>query len=130
MSQTVSVTPSKVPLIEADETYSDVNGVIEGATVELDPNGRTLKVTGQDREESGSIQGDLIASARGVKITCGQDDGVTKSLHLAFSERSQLDALLEQLTGAGLNVIRALDEDPEVRTAEETARPTEDPATH
>lgn len=127
MSDTVRVTPGKVQLIEADESYSDVNGIIENATVELDPEGRRLTVSGQDREEKGSIEGDLIASARGVKITCGQDGGVRKSLHLAFSERSDLDALLDQLSGAGLHVVRSLDEDPEVRTP---ADPGEGPAAH
>lgn len=119
MSASVSVTPAKVQLIEADETYSDVNGIIEGATVDIDPAARSLKVSGQGREETGSIEGDLIASARGVKITCGQDEGVKRSLHLAFSERSELDALLDQLSDEGLSVVRALDEEPEVRTADE-----------
>ena len=127
MSGSISVAPAKVQLIEADETYSDVNGIIEGANVEIDPADRSLRVSGQGREENGSIEGDLIASARGVKITCGQDDGVKKSLHLAFSERAELDSLLEQLSGAGLSVVRALDEDPEIRTADD---PAEDPATH
>lgn len=127
MSGSITVTPVKVQLIEADETYSDINGVIEGATVDIDPQGRSLQVRGDGREEKGSIEGDLIASARGVKITCGQDGGVRKSLHLAFSERPELDALLEQLSDAGLNVVRALDEDPEVRTAED---PAGDPATN
>ena len=127
MSGSITVTPAKVQLIEADETFSDVNGIIEGATVDIDPGGRSLDVRGQDREEKGSIEGDLIASARGVKITCGQDGGVKKSLHLAFSERAELDALLEQLSAAGLSVVRALDEDPEIRTADDQA---EDRATH
>lgn len=122
MSETISVTPAKVQFIEADEAYSDVNGIIEGATVELDPHARSLKVRGKGREEKGAIEGDLIASARGVKITCGQEDGLRKSLHLAFTERSELDSLLEELTAAGLGVVRALDEDPDVRTAEETPR--------
>lgn len=125
MTDTISVTPAKVQLIEAHESYSDVNGVIEGATVHLDPNEGAIRVKGEGREEKGAIEGDLIASARGVKITCGQDDGLRKSLHLAFTERSELDSLLEQLKDAGLSVVRALDEDPEVRTAEEApADPT------
>lgn len=127
MSGPISVTPAKVQFIEADETFSDVNGIIESATVEIDPAGRSLEVRGPGHETNGSIEGDLIASARGVKITCGQEDGINKSLHLAFSERAELDALLEQLSGAGLSVVRALDEDPEVRTADE---PVEDRATH
>lgn len=127
MSGSITVTPAKVQLIEADETYSDINGIIEGASVDIDPDGRSIDVHGQGREEKGSIEGDLIASARGVKITCGQDGDVKKSLHLAFSERAELDALLEQLSAAGLSIVRALDEDPEVRTADD---PAGDPAAH
>ena len=37
----------------------------------------------------------------------------------AIAANNDLDALLDQLSGAGLNVVRALDEDPDVRTAEE-----------
>lgn len=119
MSDVISVVPAKVQLIEADETYSDVNGIIEGAEVELDPRGRAVRISSPDHEEKASIEGDLIASARGVKVTCGIDDGVRKSLHLAFLERSELDELIERLVDSGLPVVRSLDEDPEVRTADE-----------
>ena len=119
MSETISVTPTKVQFIAADDTNSAVNEVIQEARVELDPVARAVRILGQGREEKGSIVGDLIASARGVKITCGLEGDVKKSLHLSFSERSELDDLLERLQAAGLPVVRALDEDPEVRTASE-----------
>jgi hypothetical protein len=121
MSDVISVVPAKVQLIEADGTYSEVNGIIEGAEVELDPNARTVRISSPEHEEKGSIEGDLIASARGLKVTCGVDDGVRKSLHLAFSERSELDELLGRLEQGGLPAVRSLDEDPELRTADETA---------
>lgn len=128
MTDPISVSPAKVQFIAADETSSDVNGVIEGATVHLDPDARAVRISGQNGEEKGSIEGDLIASARGLKITCGQDDGLRKSLHLAFNERSELDELLERLRDSGLSVIRALDEDPEIRLTEGAASADEAPA--
>lgn len=121
MSHPISVSPAKVQFIEADESNSDVNGIIEGATVQVDPAARTVRISGEGREEEASIEGELIASARGLKIMCGQDGDVRKSLHLAFNERSELDELLAQLQEAGLSVVRALDEDPELRVTQEAA---------
>lgn len=120
MTQTISVSPIKAQFIAADGSNSEINDVVRAPRVELDPEGRTLKLSSEGREETGSIEGDLIASARGVKITCGGDDGVRRSLHLSFQQRAELDELLERLSAAGLKVVRALDEDPQVRTTEET----------
>ncbi len=122
MSDPISTSPAKVQFIEADEASSDVNGIIEGATVEVDAGACTVRISGEGRDEKASIEGELIASARGLKILCGQDGDVRKSLHLAFNERSELDDLLARLQEAGLSVVRALDEDPDLRVTQEEAR--------
>lgn len=114
MSDVLNLSPVKVQLIRADLEDADITDVIESPSVTVDPRGRKVSIRGGERSEEGSIQGELAASARGVKITCGGEGEETRSIHLTFSEPSELDSAVEQLEGAGLTVVRST-ADPEVR---------------
>lgn len=110
-----TVSPSKVHVLSADASEVDVEDTIEGAEVQVDPSTRSIRVSTGSRVEEGNIEGEPIASGRGLKITCGRDGDDRKSLHLAFSERGELDDLLQRLEEAGISVVRSRD-DPDYRT--------------
>jgi hypothetical protein len=64
--------------------------------------------------EEGNIEGELVASARGLKVTCGGEGDERRSLHLAFSDPAELDELVGRLQGAGLSVLLSQD-DPDFK---------------
>ena len=114
MSESFTVSPVKVHILRADASEVDVADIIQAPEVQLDPTSGSIRVSTDDRVEEGNIE-ELIASARGLKVTCGRDGEERKSLHLAFSEPEQLDDVVGRLEGAGLSVVRSED-DPEYRT--------------
>lgn len=114
MTEAIIVSPLKVHVLSADATEVDVHDIIQTPDVQMDPSARSIRVSAGDRVEEGNIEGELIASARGLKVTCGLDGDERKSLHLAFAEPAQLDDLVERLEAAGLSVVRS-DDDPEYR---------------
>ena len=114
MTGSFTVSPVKVHILRADASEVDVADIIQGPEVQLDPSASSIRVSAGDRVEEGNIE-ELIASARGLKVTCGRDGGERKSLHLAFSAPEQLDDLVGRLEGAGLSVVRSQD-DPDYRT--------------
>lgn len=115
MTEAFTVSPLKVHILSADANEVDVRDIIESPDVQLDPSARSIRVAAGDRVEQGNIEGELIASARGLKVTCGLDGDERKSLHLAFAEPSELDQLVGRLEDAGLSVVRSED-DPEYRS--------------
>lgn len=110
-----TVSPTKVHVLSADATEVDVEDTIEDAEIQVDPSKRSIRVAAGSRVEEGNIEGEPIASGRGLKIICGRDGDDRKSLHLAFSERGELDDLLHRLEGGGISVVRSRD-DPDYRT--------------
>lgn len=114
MRESFTVSPVKVHILRADASEAAVTDIIQSPEVQVDPSGGSITVSAGDRVEQGSME-ELIASARGLKVTCGRDGEERKSLHLAFSEPAQLDEVVERLEGAGLTVIRS-QEDPDYRS--------------
>lgn len=110
----LTLSPQKVQVLRADTEDADIKHIIESPTVEIDMQAGAVKVTAADEVEEASIHGDLIASARGVKITCGSDGDERRSLHLTFARPEELDAAVASLEDGGLTVVRSGD-DPEFR---------------
>lgn len=110
----LSLSPQKVQVLRADMEDADVDHIIESPVVDIDVHGRSVKVTGMDEVEEASIHGDLIASARGVKITCDSQGEQRRSLHLTFTRPEDLDAAVAGLEEGGFTVVRSGD-DPDYR---------------
>ncbi|HJR44937.1 MAG TPA: hypothetical protein VJ927_04975 [Actinomycetota bacterium] len=115
MSDVLTVSPRKVQFLRADKADADVGDIFDNPTVVIDPASRSVSVSTNGREEKGNIQGDLIASKRGLKITCGSDGEELRSIHMVFEEPDDLDSVAQDLESAGLTVVRSQD-DPEYRT--------------
>jgi hypothetical protein len=114
VTEAFTVCPQKVHVLSADASEVDVEDIIQAPEVTLDPSQRSIRVSGADRTEEGSIDGELVASARGLKVTCGVVGDERKSLHLAFASPHELDDLVGRLEGAGLSVLRSQD-DPDYK---------------
>ncbi len=110
----LSLSPQKVQVLRADAEDAEIEHIIGSPSVEIDVDRRAVKVTAPDEVEEASIQGDLIASARGVKITCNSDGDERRSLHLTFARPEELDAAVAKLEQGGLAVVRSGD-DPDYR---------------
>ncbi|MDP9068404.1 MAG: hypothetical protein M3N53_08695 [Actinomycetota bacterium] len=110
----LSLSPEKVQVLRADTEDADVEDIIRSPRVEVDVERRSVTVAASDRTEEGSISGELVASARGLKITCGQTHAERRSLHLTFSRPDELDHAVARLEQRGLSVVRS-EEDPNYR---------------
>jgi hypothetical protein len=114
MSEAIKATPKKVHVLRADAAEVDVEDIIHSPAVEIDVERRSISVQTEGRNEIGEMS-ELIASSRGLKVTCDNDGHERRSLHLAFERPEQLDELVSRLESGGLAVLRS-DVDPEVST--------------
>lgn len=115
MTEPFKVSPVKVHVLSGDASEVEVEDIIATPDVQVDPSGRSIRVSSGERVEEGNIEGEMIASARGLKVTCGVVGDERKSLHLSFAEPQELDELVGRLEGTGFAVVRSQD-DPEYRS--------------